>query len=91
MSRTTDGSSPLIGRQGPWTGTASRNPGTLQLPFAEVQTLTFPRWRRCMKGIREEDVRKLGDTDGFDRVLTDMVGAAVVIESRFGKLIDKHY
>lgn len=44
-----------------------------------------------MKGIREEDVRKLGDTDGFDRVLTDMVGAAVVIESRFGKLIDKHY
>lgn len=46
---------------------------------------------RCMKGIREEDVRKLGDTDGFDRVLTDMIGAAVVVESKFAKLIEKHY
>lgn len=44
-----------------------------------------------MKGIREEDVRKLGDTDGFDRVLTDMIGAAVVVESKFAKLIEKHY
>ena len=40
-----------------------------------------------MKGIREEDVHKLSDSEGFDRVLSDMIGAAVVAESRFPGLI----
>ncbi|KAK4055200.1 hypothetical protein OIV83_000480 [Microbotryomycetes sp. JL201] len=41
----------------------------------------------CMKGIREQDVRKLAGDEGFDRVLADMIGAAVVIESRFPQLL----
>ncbi|KAM0793480.1 hypothetical protein ACM66B_000921 [Microbotryomycetes sp. NB124-2] len=41
----------------------------------------------CMKGIREQDVRKLAGEEGFDRVLADMIGAAVVIESRFPQLL----
>ncbi|KAK4057567.1 hypothetical protein OIO90_001212 [Microbotryomycetes sp. JL221] len=41
----------------------------------------------CMKGIREQDVKKLADADGFDRVLSDMIGAAVVVESRFPGLL----
>lgn len=44
----------------------------------------------CMKGIREEDVHKLGETEGFDRVLSDMVGAAVIAESRFPTLVERH-
>jgi hypothetical protein len=43
-----------------------------------------------MKGIREEDVHKLGDGDGFDRTLSDMIGAAVFAESKFPRLIEKH-
>ncbi|KDE05033.1 hypothetical protein MVLG_04576 [Microbotryum lychnidis-dioicae p1A1 Lamole] len=46
----------------------------------------------CMKGIREEDVKKfsevkLEDGTGFDRVLSDMIGAALVAELKFPNLI----
>ncbi|SCV68758.1 BQ2448_879 [Microbotryum intermedium] len=44
----------------------------------------------CMKGIREEDVKKfsevrLEDGTGFDRILSDMIGAALVAELKFPK------